>query len=202
MTRVLKAAPALSLSPAADCSMDYTAVDTTICRTGIGDIRTTTSSPPPLPDVVAIVKNDSGGVVVPSPPPPPPPAFSISNNNNMLVTTPSLLRRNFGGGVTANGSSSGGSPETEEFESLERRLHEELEQKLHERKLSAAAAPEPLSPPTTTGKPAPWSQPFVGGDDADQLVSLQLVEKRQLRSFSRADEYLYAMKEDLGRLQF
>ncbi len=172
----------------------------TICRTGIGDIRTTTPSPPPLPDVVAIVKDDSGAVVVvPSPPPPPPPAFSISNN--MLVTTPSLLRRNFGGGV-ANGSS-GGSPETEEFESLERRLHEELEQKLQERKLSAAAAlPEPLSPPPPTiGKPAPWSQPF-GGDDADQLVSLQLVEKRQLRSFSRADEYLYAMKEDLGRLQF
>ncbi len=184
----------------ADCSMDYTAVDTTICRTGIGDIRTTTTpSPPPLPDVVAIVKNESGGVAVPSPPPPPP-AFSISSNN-MLATTPSLLRRNFGGGVTVNGSSSG-SPETEEFESLERRLHEELEQKLQERKLSAAASvPEPLSPPPTIGKPAPWSQPFVG-DDADQLVSLQLVEKRQLRSFSRADEYLYAMKEDLGRLQF
>jgi hypothetical protein len=184
--------------------MDYTAVDTTICRTGIGDIRTTTPSPPPLPVVVHTeVKDDSGGVVVPSPPPPPPPAFSISNNN-MLVTTPSLLRRNFGGGVTANGSSSGGSPETEEFESLERRLHEELEQKLQERKLSAATVmPEPLSPPPTIGKPAPWSQPFVGGgDDADQLVSLQLVEKRQLRSFSRADEYLYAMKEDLGRLQF
>jgi hypothetical protein len=179
--------------------MDYTVVDTTICRTGIGDIRTTTPSPPPLPDVVAIVKDDSGGVVVPSPPPPPPPAFSISSNN-MLVTTPSLLRRNFCGGVTVNGSS-GGSPETEEFESLERRLHEELEQKLNERKLSAAM-PEPLSPPAPTiGKPAPWSQPFVG-DDADQLVSLQLVEKRQLRSFSRADEYLYAMKEDLGRLQF
>ena len=29
-------------------------------------------------------------------------------------------------------------------------------------------------------------------------LSLQLVEKRQLRSFSRADEYLYAMKEDLA----
>ena len=29
-------------------------------------------------------------------------------------------------------------------------------------------------------------------------MSLQLVEKRQLRSFSRADEYLYAMKEDLA----
>jgi hypothetical protein len=180
--------------------MDYTAVDTTICRTGIGDIRTTTTpSPPPLPVVVhTVVKDDSGvGVVVPSPPPPPP-AFSICSNN-MLVTTPSLLRRNFGGGVAVNGSS-GGSPETEEFESLERRLHEELEQKLQERKLSAAA-PEPLSPPPTNGKPAPWSQPFVG-DDADQLMSLQLVEKRQLRSFSRADEYLYAMKEDLGRLQF
>jgi hypothetical protein len=173
--------------------MDYTAVDTTICRTGIGDIRTTTPSPPPL--LHTVVKDDSGGVVVPSPPPPPPPAFSLCSSN-MLVTTPSLLRRNFGGGV-ANGSS-GGSPETEEFESLERRLHEELEQKLLERKLSAAT--EPLSPPTI-GKPVPWSQPFVG-DDADQLVSLQLVEKRQLRSFSRADEYLYAMKEDLGRLQF
>jgi hypothetical protein len=175
--------------------MDYTAVDTTICRTGIGDIRTTTTpSPPPLPVVVhTVVKDDSGGVVVPSPPPPP--AFSISSSN-MLVTTPSLLRRNFGGGVAVNGSS-GGSPETEEFESLERRLHEELEQKLQERKLSATV-PEPLSPPPTIGKPAPWSH----GDDADQLVSLQLVEKRQLRSFSRADEYLYAMKEDLGRLQF
>ena len=32
----------------------------------------------------------------------------------------------------------------------------------------------------------------------DDPVSLQLVEKRQLRSFSRADEYLYAMKEDLA----
>ena len=34
----------------------------------------------------------------------------------------------------------------------------------------------------------------AGEDD----LSLQLVEKRQLRSFSRADEYLYAMKEDLA----
>ena len=32
----------------------------------------------------------------------------------------------------------------------------------------------------------------------DDPMSLQLVEKRQLRSFSRADEYLYAMKEDLA----
>lgn len=29
-------------------------------------------------------------------------------------------------------------------------------------------------------------------------VSLQLLERRQLRQFSRADEYLYAMKEDLA----
>ena len=35
-------------------------------------------------------------------------------------------------------------------------------------------------------------------DMDSEPVSLQLVEKRQLRTFSRADEYLYAMKEDLA----
>ena len=34
----------------------------------------------------------------------------------------------------------------------------------------------------------------------EEQLSLQLVEKRQLHSFSRADEYLYAMKEDLAEL--
>ena len=35
----------------------------------------------------------------------------------------------------------------------------------------------------------------VGGTTAEEEeLSLQLIEKRQLRSFSRADEYLYAMK--------
>ena len=44
--------------------------------------------------------------------------------------TPGANRRNFGSSLP--------SPETEEFESLEKSFREELEQKLHERKISEA----------------------------------------------------------------
>ena len=115
------------------------------------------------------------------------------------MTTPTLQRRSYGS--SNKSSSDGGSPDTEEFESLERRLHEELEQKLQERKISVtmATAVDQLSP--TGGKLSSAQLTAAAAADDDELVSLQLVEKRQLRSFSRADEYLYAMKEDLGRLQ-
>ncbi len=76
------------------------------------------------------------------------------------------------------------SPETDEFVNLERRLamaeedeeamgddgdRSELPDKLEERRQSQ-----------------------------EDSSSLQLTERRQLRQFSRADEYLYAMKEDLS----
>lgn len=59
--------------------------------------------------------------------------------------------------------------EAEEAQRLQ--LQSELEEKLEERKRSMDLSPE---------------------------NGLQLMERRQLRQFSRADEYLYAMKEDLA----
>ena len=97
--------------------------------------------------------------------------------------TPSLQRRSLGSSTV--------SPETEEFETLEKSFKEELEQKLHERKTSAEAVPRRVSELSGTGN-------RIILEETDDPVSLQLVEKRQLRSFSRADEYLYAMKEDLA----
>lgn len=38
----------------------------------------------------------------------------------------------------------------------------------------------------------------LNGGMAEDEASLQLMERRQFRSFNRADEYLYAMKEDLA----
>ena len=80
------------------------------------------------------------------------------------------------------------SPETEEFESLERSFRCELEQALQERKLSEQSS--------SSRKLSQLSEQEAGQEAGP--LSLQLVEKRQLRSFSRADEYLYAMKEDLA----
>ena len=133
--------------------------------------------------------------------------------------TPQLKRRSLGSSC----SSSLVSPETEEFESLEKSFREELQQKLHERKISEAERKNSdlssgrrlseLSSKTrkdieiilskhwntiilTLVEPGKYFH-FWYCSDEDPL-SLQLVEKRQLRSFSRADEYLYAMKEDLA----
>ncbi|TRY70630.1 hypothetical protein TCAL_17280 [Tigriopus californicus] len=61
----------------------------------------------------------------------------------------------------------------EEVELAKKQFQSELEFKLEERKKSIDA----------------------GGDGE---TALQLMERRQLRQFSRADEYLYAMKEDLS----
>ena len=103
--------------------------------------------------------------------------------------TPGLKRRSLGSSGSLGSSLV--SPETEEFENLEKSFKEELEQKLHERKASSEAVPRRVSELGGNGN-------RIILEESDDPVSLQLVEKRQLRSFSRADEYLYAMKEDLA----
>ena len=114
-----------------------------------------------------------------------------------LTGTPVFKRRSYG---SSSASSSIPSPETEEFESLEKRFHEELAEKLHERKVSDCDSQHrklsdiSLRERKMSGLSAKMSVDMSG----DEQLSLQLVEKRQLRSFSRADEYLYAMKEDLA----
>ena len=98
-------------------------------------------------------------------------------------------------------SSSAPSPETEEFESLEKRFHEELSEKLHERKISDCdpTAPRKLSEISLRERKLSGLSGKLSVDlSGEEQLSLQLVEKRQLRSFSRADEYLYAMMEDLA----
>ena len=115
-----------------------------------------------------------------------------------LVGTPVFKRRSYGSSSAS--STSIPSPETEEFESLEKRFHEELAEKLHERKVSDCDSQHrklsdiSLRERKMSGLSAKMSVDMSGEDQ----LSLQLVEKRQLRSFSRADEYLYAMKEDLA----
>ena len=104
-----------------------------------------------------------------------------------LGGTPGLKRRSLGS--SCGSASSMVSPDTEEFESLEKSFKEELEQKLHERKVSEPDGVRRLSSQLSLSN---------SSIQEDQQMSLQLVEKRQLRSFSRADEYLYAMKEDLA----
>ena len=115
-------------------------------------------------------------------------SFESSTVDDILKTykqeTPVMQRRSYG-----SSCSSSLSPETEEFESLEKSFKEELEQKLQERKVSESG--EGL----VTRRLSELSGKMNSEDDP---MSLQLVEKRQLRSFSRADEYLYAMKEDLA----
>ena len=107
-----------------------------------------------------------------------------------LGGTPGLKRRSCGS--SCGSAASMVSPDTEEFESLEKSFKEELEQKLHERKVS--------EPDGGGGVRRLSSQLSLSNcsSQEEQQMSLQLVEKRQLRSFSRADEYLYAMKEDLA----
>ena len=112
----------------------------------------------------------------------------VKTNSDSLVGTPVLKRRSYGSSC----GSSIVSPETEEFESLEKSFKEELEQKLHDRKASET---ERKNSDLVNGRR--FSELSSKQSD-DDLMSLQLVEKRQLRSFSRADEYLYAMKEDLA----
>ena len=100
--------------------------------------------------------------------------------------TPGLKRRSY----ASSCGSSLVSPETEEFETLEKSFKEELEQKLHERKSSEGER--------RSCEPRRVSELASLAETEADPPSLQLVEKRQLRSFSRADEYLYAMKEDLA----
>ena len=155
-----------------------------------------------------------------------------------------LQRRSFG-----SSGSSAASPETEEFESLERRLTQELQQRLQERRLSEQQriaaelsqrkpsqefCPEqpkqfldsseqrkssldtPEQRKSSQNCHEQWKSPHKDPEPRkpsqdgpeqrkpsqeqpeDDQLSLQLLEKRQLRTFSRADEYLYAMKEDLA----
>ena len=113
--------------------------------------------------------------------------------------TPGFQRRSFGSS-SASGSSSFPSPETEEFESLEKKFHEELAEKLHERKISDCDPQQrKLSEISLLERKVSGLSGKLSMEMAEeQQLSLQLVEKRQLRSFSRADEYLYAMKEDLA----
>ena len=107
--------------------------------------------------------------------------------------TPGLKRRSLGSNSSLGSSLV--SPETEEFENLEKSFKEELERKLHDRKTSSEALPPRRVSELGGGN----GNRIIHEESADdQLISLQLVEKRQLRSFSRADEYLYAMKEDLA----
>ena len=117
-----------------------------------------------------------------------------------LGGTPIFKRRSYGSCSTSC-SSSAPSPETEEFESLEKRFHEELSEKLHERKISDfdPSAPRKLSEISLRERKLSGLSGKLSVDlSGEEQLSLQLVEKRQLRSFSRADEYLYAMKEDLA----
>ena len=145
-----------------------------------------------------------------------------NNNNNTINTNNNQQQRrrsSFGSG------SSSASPDTEEFESLERRLTAELQEKLAQRRqsgssqrrlsdefsiLSGTSSDRRISTTTSSDsserkysylsdrksserKLSELSDGGVGAAAEDEL-SLQLIEKRQLRSFSRADEYLYAMK--------
>ena len=113
-----------------------------------------------------------------------------AQGDTALGGTPGLKRRSYGS--SCGSAASMVSPDTEEFESLEKSFKEELEQKLHERKVS--------EPDGGGGVRRLSSQLSLSNASCqeEQQMSLQLVEKRQLRSFSRADEYLYAMKEDLA----
>lgn len=113
-----------------------------------------------------------------------------AQGDTALGGTPGLKRRSYGS--SCGSAASMVSPDTEEFESLEKSFKEELEQKLHERKVS--------EPDGGGGVRRLSSQLSLSNSSCqeEQQMSLQLVEKRQLRSFSRADEYLYAMKEDLA----
>ena len=113
-----------------------------------------------------------------------------AQGDTALGGTPGLKRRSCGS--SCGSAASMVSPDTEEFESLEKSFKEELEQKLHERKVS--------EPDGGGGVRRLSSQLSLSNSSSqeEQQMSLQLVEKRQLRSFSRADEYLYAMKEDLA----
>ena len=113
-----------------------------------------------------------------------------AQGDTALGGTPGLKRRSYGS--SCGSAASMVSPDTEEFESLEKSFKEELEQKLHERKVS--------EPDGGGGVRRLSSQLSLSNSSfqEEQQMSLQLVEKRQLRSFSRADEYLYAMKEDLA----
>ena len=143
------------------------------------------------------------------------PQFKTGVGGEREETSDGSNRRSFG-------SSNLPSPETEEFESLEKSFREELEQKLHERKISEAerktsdlATGRRLSGLSSkTRKETKCCKIFEQNNNKAMIsltlpltcctsseedpLSLQLVEKRQLRSFSRADEYLYAMKEDLA----
>ena len=106
--------------------------------------------------------------------------------------TPIFKRRSYGSSC----GSSIPSPDTEEFESLEKSFREELEQKLHERKSSDSE--RKISDISNRERKVSELSVKLSDMSSEDQLSLQLVEKRQLRSFSRADEYLYAMKEDLA----
>ena len=109
-----------------------------------------------------------------------------------LGGTPIFKRRSYGSS-SASCSSSAPSPETEEFESLEMRFHEELSEKLHEQKISDCdpSAPRKVSEIySRERKLSGLSGKLLVDLSKEEQLSLHLVEKRQLHSFSRADKYL------------
>ena len=116
----------------------------------------------------------------------------VGNVLTKLGGTSIFKRRSYGSSSTSC-SSSAPSPETEEFESLEKRFHEELSEKLHEQKISDCdpSAPRKLSEIYLREiKLSGLSGKLLVDLSKEEQLSLHLVEKRQLRSFSQADKYL------------
>ena len=155
---------------------------------------------------------------------------AILNNNNTICQEQhrrSVSVSSYNGSLTGGSIANDTSPETEEFESLERRLTAELEEKLAQRRESehsrgGGRLSDEFNCSVNGSSDRKYSTATELSDrdrkysifsdrksserklselsdvtGADDDVSLQLVEKRQLRSFSRADEYLYAMKASI-----
>ena len=115
--------------------------------------------------------------------------FSVSD----LTQIPSVPSSEYG--KTGEHKRSMSSMELQEQQALERMaLQTELETKLEERKRSLNSSLS--SRDSDSGSVLSGSGANDKCDDKDD--PLHLMERRQFRSFNRADEYLYAMKEDLA----
>merc|ERR1719420_569918 len=102
----------------------------------------------------------------------------VKTNSDSLAGTPVFKRRSYGSSC----GSSIPSPDTEEFESLEKSFREELEQKLHERKSSDSE--RKISDISNRERKVSELSVKLSDMSSEDQLSLQLVEKRQLRSFS------------------